>query len=134
MKRRGRKARRPVAGTRIIMTPQEAAAFWQELQRAVSLVHVLLQPPTWRRRRTGEMRVTQTERRAMQAFHLVDGESYSALARQFRRDRHHMPRWIWTDDYEAFQDYYWRTDERTESELDDGSGEAAREDAPVAAA
>jgi hypothetical protein len=52
------------------MTHPEAMAFWRELERAVSQVHVLRQPPSWRRRRTGEMRVTLTERRAMQAFHL----------------------------------------------------------------
>jgi len=59
----------------IALTPKEAAAFWQELQRGLQYVGVLQQPPAWRRRRTGEMRVTITERRAMQAFHLLHGES-----------------------------------------------------------
>lgn len=56
----------------------------------------------------------------MQAFHLF-GDSYSALARRFRRDRHYMPRWIWTDDYRAFHAYYWRND-GTERLADRGQG------------
>jgi hypothetical protein len=42
----------------------------------------------------GRIRVTITKRRAMQAFHLLHCESYTALARRFRRNRHYMPRWI----------------------------------------
>jgi hypothetical protein len=80
------------------MNREEAWAFWQELQRGLALCRVLRQPPAWRRRRTGEMRVTITERRAMQAFHRLNGESYTALAKRFRRDRHYMPRWIWTQE------------------------------------
>jgi hypothetical protein len=94
------------------MTPTEAQAFWIELQRGLRHVDVLQQPPTWRRRRTGEMRVTITERRAMQAFHLLRGETYTALAKRFRRDRHYMPRWIWEPQYRAFHTYYWGSDDR----------------------
>jgi hypothetical protein len=56
------------------------------------------------------MRLTLTERRAMQAFHLLHGESYTALARRLRRDRHYMSRWIWDTPYRAFHAYYWGTD------------------------
>ena len=91
------------------MTPEEAAAFWKELQRGLRFVSVLRQPPLWRRRRCGEMRVTITERRAMQAFHLLKGENYARLAERFRRDRHYMRRWIWDDQYRAFHAYYWGT-------------------------
>jgi hypothetical protein len=93
------------------MTLEKARAFWLELQRGLRYVHVLRQPPASRRRRTGEMRVTITERRAMQAFHLLYGESYTVLARRFRRDRHHMPRWIWEPQYRAFHAYYWGTND-----------------------
>jgi hypothetical protein len=95
------------------MTAEDATAFWQELQRALQHVGVLQQPPAWRRRRMGEMRVTITERRAMQAFHLLRGETYTALAKRFRRDRHYMPRWIWEPRYREFHAFYWGTDERT---------------------
>jgi len=57
------------------------------------------------------MRVTTTERRAIQAFHLLYGESYTALARRFRRDRQHMRRWIWEPRSCAFHAYYWGTNE-----------------------
>jgi hypothetical protein len=89
------------------MTPEEAIAFWSELQRGLQFAHVLRQPPPERRRRTGEMRVTQTERRAMQAFHLLAGENYQRLAQRFRRGRQHVPRWIWDNQYRAFHAYYW---------------------------
>src|SRR6187401_1379308 len=89
------------------MTPAEASAFWMELQRGLQYVGVLRQPPTWRRRRCEEMRATITERRAMQAFYLLHGETYTALARRFRRDRHYIPRWIWDPPYSAFHAYYW---------------------------
>jgi hypothetical protein len=92
------------------MKPEEAAAFWVELQRALRLVEVLRQP-AGRRRRTGEVRVTHTERRAMQAFHLLQGENYSTLAKRFRRDRHYLSRWIWDASYRAFHAHYWGTDE-----------------------
>ena len=91
------------------LTSPEAWACWLELQRGLRHVGVLRQPPTSRRRRCGEMRVTLTERRAMQAFHLFHGETYTALARRFRRDRHYMPRWIWDPSYRAFHAYYWGT-------------------------
>jgi hypothetical protein len=93
------------------MTPEAAAAFWAELQRALRYVGVLRQPPAWRRRRCGEMRVTVTERRAMQAFHLLHGENYAKLAVRFRRDRHYMRRWIWDRQYQEFHAYYWGTNE-----------------------
>jgi hypothetical protein len=96
--------------TGALMSSEAAAAFWADLKRALHHVKHLRQPPSWRRRRTGEMRVTVTERRAMQAFHLLHTENYTALARRFRRDRHYMPRWIWGDpDYRAFHAYYRRT-------------------------
>jgi hypothetical protein len=57
------------------------------------------------------MRVTITERRAMQAFHLLRGETYTAIAKTFRRDPHYMRRWIWDPRYRAFHAYYWGTDE-----------------------
>jgi hypothetical protein len=91
------------------MTPDAAAAFWVELRRGLTFVGVLRQPPAWRRRRTGEMRVSITERRAMQAFHLLQGENYMALAKRFRRDRHYIRRWIWDASYRAFHAYYWGT-------------------------
>ena len=69
------------------MTPDEAAAFWEELQRALLQIQYLRRPPDWRGRRTGEWRITQTERRAIQAFHLLKGENYGALAKRFRRHR-----------------------------------------------
>jgi hypothetical protein len=43
------------------MTPEEAAVFWEELQRGLRFVHCVRQPPSHRRRRMGEMRVTMTE-------------------------------------------------------------------------
>ena len=92
------------------MTPTEAMAFWTELQRGLRYVGVLRQPPAWRGRRTGEYRVSMTERRAMQAFHLLRGENYSTLASRFRRDRHYVPRWLWEPEYRAFHAYYWGTD------------------------
>ena len=92
-----------------MMTPPEAYAFWLELQRGLRHVGVLRQPPMSRRRRCGEMRLTLTERRAMQAFHLLHGETYTALARRFRRDRHYMARWIWDPPYCAFHACYWGT-------------------------
>lgn len=48
----------------------------------------------------------------MQAFHLVKGESYTALAQRFQRDRHYMRRWIWDDDYRAFYAHHWGIDGR----------------------
>jgi hypothetical protein len=109
------------------MTQEEASAFWAELQRALGLVGVLRQPPSWRRRRTGEMRVSVTERRAMQAFHLLNGENYSAVAARFRRDRHYVPRWIWDQQYRAFHRYYWGTD--AERNLERRGRTTARADA-----
>ena len=92
------------------MTAGEARAFWRELQDGLKNINTIVRPPAWRRRRTGEMRLTHTERRAMQAFHLLRGENYLALARRFRRDNHYMPRWIWDEKYRAFHAHYWRTD------------------------
>lgn len=92
------------------MTPETAAQFWEELQRALRQVQYLRQPPAWRRRRTGEMRITFTERRAMQAFHLLNGENYSQLGRRFRRKGQEVPRVIWEPVYREFHRYYWGTD------------------------
>lgn len=39
-----------------------------------------------------EMRVTVTERRAMQAFHLVEGTNNTARAKRFSRGRHYIRR------------------------------------------
>jgi hypothetical protein len=88
------------------MTPDQAIDYWQELQRALSLVHVLRQPPTHRRRRCGEMRVTMAERLAMRAFYL-DGRSYTEIARLFRRDRHYVRRWVWSVNFAAFYAFRW---------------------------
>jgi hypothetical protein len=94
------------------LTPEDAAAFWAELQRALRQVGHVRKKPDWRRRRAGEMRVTVTERRAMQAFHLLHDQTYTALAARFQRDRHYMGRWIWEPRYIAFHRYYWGTLER----------------------
>jgi hypothetical protein len=113
------------------MTPTDAAVFWAELQRGLRQVQYIRRKPDWRRRRTGEMAVTLTERRAMQAFHLLHGESYSALATRFQRDRHCMSRWIWDDDYRAFYAHYWGFDGRLGSARP--RTEAARTDEGVTA-
>ena len=94
------------------MTPADAAAFWAELQRALRQVQYIRPKPARRRRRAGEMRVTLTERRAMQAFHLLEGAHYAALGERFQRDRHYMGRWIWEPKYIAFHRHYWGTCDR----------------------
>lgn len=108
------------------MTVHEAQQFWSALQRALSQVGCVRQPPAWRRRRTGEMRVSLTERRAIQAFHLLNGESYTALARRFRRDRHYMPRWILTPEYRAFCVAYWRPNDQRQVTANNRGRKAAR--------
>jgi hypothetical protein len=92
------------------MNHEEASAFWSELQRALALVPVLRRPPSWRRRRTGEWRISHAERRAMQAFHLLSGENYTALSKRFRREPTHLRRVLWEPQYRAFHAYYWGTD------------------------
>lgn len=114
------------------MTSAGAQAFWLELQRGLQYLHVLRQPPVLRRRRTGEMPVTVTERRAMQAFHMLYGENYTALAGRFRRDRHYLSRWIWEPQYVAFHAYYWGTNESEQPTS--RSGKAVAVDAGGAAA
>jgi hypothetical protein len=98
-----------------VMTSDEAATFWQELQRALRQVQYVRRPPDWRGRRTGEWRITQTERREMQALHLLKGENYSALAKRFRRHEDYLSRVIWEPRYSAFHAHYWGTDADTPS-------------------
>ena len=40
-----------------------------------------------------------TERRAMQAFHLLYGKNYSRLAKRFRRKGNHLAPVIWEPQY-----------------------------------
>jgi hypothetical protein len=41
-----------------------------------------------------ERRRQREEQHEIERMALTHGESYTALARRFRRDRHYMPRWI----------------------------------------
>lgn len=87
------------------MTDLEAHDFLREMERALAQGQYLRLPPAHRRRRTGEMRVTMTERRAMQAFHFYEGLSYAALARMFRRTAARIPGWLYEPQYVALREY-----------------------------
>jgi len=83
--------------------------FWEELEAALREVGSLRQPPEWRRRRCGEMVVQRGERRAIQAFRLIDGLSVCELARRFRRHRNTVTRILGEPAYQAFAAQYRRT-------------------------
>jgi len=91
------------------MTAAEAGTFWQELEAALRELGSLRQPPEWRRRRCGEMVVRPGERRAIQAFHLIDGLSLCELARRFCRHRNTVTRILQEPAYQAFAALYRRT-------------------------
>ena len=113
------------------MSEAQALAFWSELRDAVARVGELRQPPAWRRRRCGEMTVSTLERRAMQAFFLMNGDTYTAIARRFRRDRHYIGRWLWDAEFRAFYAQYRGLNDRSTSKR---RGRTARELAGAAAA
>lgn len=87
-----------------MVSESQALGFWSELRDALALARVgeIRRPPAWRRRRCGEMTVSTSERRAMQAFFLLNGDMYTAIARRFRRDRHYIGRWVWDPEFRAF--------------------------------
>jgi hypothetical protein len=85
------------------VTAQEFNEFREELECALREIDRVIRRPMWRRRRVGEMTVSLTERRAMQAFHLLEGASFREIGRLFGRESDYVPRWVLEPRYVAFR-------------------------------